>query len=276
MVQLINPVTGDEAIQIVAALSAGVAAEKVAATFHTTATAVKKLHTAACRQGLTAWCQAQRARDARCFTPQIGSTPKPRVNCGRAPEFVITAVTEVTLQHLSVTEAAQLFGLKPFELELAAVTAHNQGIMVWAQHLRAHCVPETVLNHVTKNYQANSGARRIKMVTACLSGCLGDDQQVATLFHTSPVYLHRLLRQAQAQGLLLWCERMRIQDLERHPSCRECADPEVSCAAAAALREAAVLAVLQQERDLATVAAILGVSTAEVASWLQAAPNTSC
>ena len=39
MVRLINPVTGDEAIQIVAALSAGVAAEKVAATFHTTATA---------------------------------------------------------------------------------------------------------------------------------------------------------------------------------------------------------------------------------------------
>ena len=276
MVQLINPVTGDEAIQIVAALSAGVAAEKVAATFHTTATAVKKLHTAARRQGLTAWCQAQCARDARCFTPQIGSTPKPRVNCGRAPEFIITAVTEVMLQHLSVTEAAQLFGLKPFELELAAVTAHNQGIMVWAQHLRAHCVPETVLNHVTKRYYDNSGARRIKMVAACLSGCLGDDQQVARLFHTSPVYLHRLLRQAHAQGLLLWCERMRIHDLGRHSSCRECADPEVSCAAAAALREAAVLAVLQQERDLATVAAILGVSTAEVASWLQAAPNTSC
>lgn len=246
MVQLINPVTGDEAIQIVAALSAGVAAEKVAATFHTTATAVKKLHSAARRQGLTVWCQVQRARDARCFTPQIGATPKPCVNCGRAPEFIITAVTEVALQHLSVTAAAQLFGLKPFELELAAVTAHNQGIMVWAQHLRAHCVPETVLNHVTKNNQANSGARRIKMVAACLSGCLGDDQQVATLFHTSPVYLHRLLRQAQAQGLLLWCERMRIQDIERHSSCRECADPEVSCAAAAALREAAVRAVLQQ------------------------------
>ena len=97
MVQLINPVTGDEAIQIMAALSAGVAAEKVAATFHTTATAVKKLHTAACRQGLTVWCQAQRARDARCFTPQIGSTPKPRVNCGRAPEFIITAVTGAAL-----------------------------------------------------------------------------------------------------------------------------------------------------------------------------------
>lgn len=54
MVQLINPVTGDEAIQIVAALSAGVATEKVAATFHTTAFAVKKLHSAARRQGLTA------------------------------------------------------------------------------------------------------------------------------------------------------------------------------------------------------------------------------
>lgn len=283
MVPLINPVTGDEAIQIVAALSAGVAAEKVAAifhttatAFHTTATAVTKLHPVAQRKGLTAWCQAQRARDARCFTPQIGATPKPHVNCGRAPEFVITAVTEVTLHYLSVTAAAQLFGLKPFELEMAAVTAHNQGIMVWAQHLRAHGVPETVLNHVTKHNQANSGARRIKMVAACLSGCLGDDQQVATLFQTSPVYLHRLLRQAQAQGLLLWCERMRIQDLGRHPNCTEGADPEVSCAAASALREAAVRAVLKQERDLATVATILGVSAAEVASWLKAAPNASC
>ncbi len=69
---------------------------------------------------------------------------------------------------------------------------------------------------------------------------------------------------------------MRIQDLGRHPNCTEGADPEVSCAAASALREAAVRAVLKQERDLATVATILGVSVAEVASWLKAAPNASC
>ena len=124
--------TGDQAIDLMAAALAGVPHAALAYSFKLDEAEVQALIAACQEQGLSTWCQAQQARND---VPAKSPAPAPKVNCTLVPDFILAAVQEVRAG-MSLSAAAQLFHVAVSTLSSQLLALQNLGWEAWCSQLQ--------------------------------------------------------------------------------------------------------------------------------------------
>lgn len=276
------PLTGDQAIDLMAAALAGVPHDALAYGFKLDEAAVKALIEACQEQGLSAWCQAQQARND---VPAKSPAPAPKVNCTLVPDFILAAVQEVQAG-MSVSAAAQLFHVAASVISSHLLALQNLGWEAWLsklQNTKLHV--RDVMNYrrpakkrtLAATKQAKlSPKRRIAIVALYWSHQL-IIKELATRNQISCYQIRRLATKTPQPSLIAWllqereCAAQKPLTQEQKQFERDHPLPVVELTTIPKFIEEAVWAVQRDGMRVAQVARALACTQKQIKSWLAAA-----
>ena len=264
--------SGARAIAIVAYYLEGMkSAQQLAQELEINAARVSALARAACKQGLVAWCAAQRSRDQyEGVTPELlafeAAHPLPEPDLSSLPKFQVAAVEAVLTHTMGKKQVAAALNLKLQQVRLWCEEAQEQGFEPWRRAVLAKVrAPQRT------ERAFNSGSRRINILAALLSKEFGATWAVALRFHVGYQTVRSLLVAARTKGLYTWCEEMRAFDRQNHYqlAAQEFGDPQVDCSKVRPFALCAVYTVLCQGKSITEVATVLGLTPEQIITWFK-------
>lgn len=264
--------SGARAIAIVAYYLEGMkSAQQLAQELEINAARVSALARAACKQGLVAWCAAQRARDQyEGVTPELlafeAAHPLPEPDLSTLPRFKVAAVEAVLTHTMGKKQVAATLNVKLKQVRVWCEAAQEQGLDSWRLSVLAEGrVPQR------KERAYNSGRRRINILAALLSKEFGATWAVALRFHVGYQTVRALLVAARTKGLYTWCEEMRAFDCQNHHqlAAQESGDPKVDYSTVRPFKLCAVYTVLCQGKSITEVAIVLGLTPEQIITWFK-------
>ena len=274
--------TGDQAIDLMAAALAGVPHAALAYSFKLDEAEVQALIAACQEQGLSTWCQAQQARND---VPAKSPAPAPKVNCTLVPDFILAAVQEVRAG-MSLSAAAQLFHVAVSTLSSQLLALQNLGWEAWCSQLqRTKPNLKEVMNFRRPANKRTSAAtnrallspqRRIALVALYWSHQL-TVKELTTRSQLSHNHIWRLATKIPQPSLMAWllqereCAAQNPLTKEQKQFERAHPLPAVELTTIPKFIEEAVLAVQRDGMSVAQVARALACTQKQIKAWLTAA-----